>query len=137
MIQVMTDGRMTISGGVNASRTRVRDILAGEIERIEKSDLLYLLWFLSNLCWFDGKDHLKSADIKSRLSDFIDAAELCLNEAGLPGFYPPHLIEQSMMLSTISAFAGTEKCDPAETYESVCSSLIIPKAKAPKPKKIK
>lgn len=137
VIQVMTDGRMTISGGVNASRTRVRDILAGEIERIEKSDLLYLLWFLSNLCWFDGKDHLKSADIKSRLSDFIDAAELCLNEAGLPGFYPPHLIEQSMMLSTISAFAGTEKCDPAETYESVCSSLIIPKAKAPKPKKIK
>ena len=106
VIQVMTDGQMTVSGGVNESRTRVRDILSGKVESIEKSDMLYLLWFTSNLCWFDGKSRLSPEDIKNRLNDFIDASELCLDAAGLPKFYPPHLVEQSMMLSVVYAFGG-------------------------------
>lgn len=128
VIQVMTDGRMTVSGGINKSRTRVCDILSGNVERIEKSDMLYLLWFTSNLCWFDGKSRLSPEDITYRLNDFIDASELCLGAAGLPGFYPPHLVEQSMMLSVVYAFGGSEKCDPAEVYEQLCSSLIAHKA---------
>lgn len=124
VIQVMTDGRMTVSGGINESRTRVRDILSGKVERVEKSDMLYLLWFTSNLCWFDGKSRLSPEDITNRLNDFIDASELCLDAAGLPEFYPPHLVEQSMMLSVVYAFSGPDKCDPAETYEAVCSSVI-------------
>lgn len=129
VIQVMTDGQMTVSGGVNESRTRVRDILSGKVESIEKSDMLYLLWFTSNLCWFDGKSRLSPEDIKNRLNDFIDASELCLDAAGLPKFYPPHLVEQSMMLSVVYAFGGADKCDPAETYEQICSAVIKHKAK--------
>ena len=124
IIQVLTDGRMTVSGGINASRTRVKDILSGRIECIEKSDMLYLLWFLSNLCWFDGMDHLTPEDISNRLNDFVEAAEICLDAAGLPEFYPPHLVEQSMLLSVIFGFGGPNKCDPAEVYEAVCSSVI-------------
>ena len=124
IIQVLTDGKMTINGGVNASRTRVRDILSGKITRIEKSDMQYLLWFISNLCWFDTGDSIAPEIISNRLSDFIDASELCLNAAWLPAFYPPHLMEQSMMLSIVCAFSGEEICDPAETYEFICSSII-------------
>ena len=137
VVQVMTDGRMTVSGGINESRTRVRDILSGKVERIEKSDMLYLLWFTSNLCWFDGKSELSPVDITNRLNDFIDASELCLDAAGLPGFYPPHLIEQSMLLSIIYAFGNPDKCDPAETYEQVCSSVIERRASHKKRKKEK
>lgn len=55
VITMLTDGRMTVSGGVNQSRTRVLDLLMGRIE-VEKSDLLYLLWFNANLCWFDSAE---------------------------------------------------------------------------------
>ena len=91
--------------------------------------MLYLLWFMANLCWFDGKSCLEPEDITTRLKDFIDASNLCLCAAGLPQFYPPHLIEQSMMLSVVSGFGGPEKCDPAEVYEFICSSLATPKVK--------
>ena len=128
VVQVMTNGKMTVSGGINKSRMRVCDILSGKVERIEKSDMLYLLWFTSNLCWFDGKSWLSPKNIKDRLSDFIDACELCLGAAGLPKFYPPHLVEQSMMLSVVYAFGGPEKCDPAEIYEQLCSSVVERKA---------
>ena len=124
IIQVMTNGNMTVSGGINKSRERVKDILSGNIARIEKSDMLYLLWFTANLCWFDGKSCPEPEEIANRLNDFIDTSELCLDAAELPEFYPPHLIEQSMMLSIVYAFGGPDKCDPAETYESICSSLI-------------
>ena len=46
-----------------------------------------------------------------------------MDVAGLPEFYPPHLVEQSMMLSVVYAFSGPDKCDPAETYELVCSRI--------------
>lgn len=137
VIQVMTDGRMTVSGGVNESRTRVKDILSGKIAHIEKSDMLYLLWFTSNLCWFDSNRQLYGEDISNRLNDFIDASELCLDAAGLPAFYPPHLVEQSMMLSVVYGFSGPEKCDPAETYEAVCSSIIERRASHTNKKKVK
>lgn len=123
VIQVMTDGHMTVNGGVNESRTRVRDILSGKAERIEKSDMLYLLWFISNLCWFDGKSKLTAKDVTRRLSEFIEVSEVCLDTAGLPKFYPPHLVEQSMMLSVVYAFSEPEKCDPAEIYEQICSAI--------------
>ena len=42
-----------------------------------------------------------------------------------------------MMLSIIYAYAGPEKCDPAEVYEQVCSSLIKRRAKHTNKKKEK
>ena len=40
----------------------------------------------------------------------------------LPPFYPPHLIEQSMLLSVI--YAGRTESDTAEIYEQICSAVI-------------
>jgi hypothetical protein len=135
VIDVLTDGKMTVSGGINASRTRVQELLLGEALQIEKSDVLYLLWFVANLCWFQGKSRPNSSELTTRLFDFIDAAENCLDQAGLPQFYPAHLVEQSMMLSIIYAYAGPEKCDPAEVYEQLCSAVIEKRAKHTNKKK--
>lgn len=129
VIDMLTNGKMTVSGGINASRTRVQELLIGDNLQIEKSDLLYLLWFVANLCWFQGKSNPDSHELITRLFDFIDVAENCLDKAGLPKFYPAHLVEQSMMLSIIYAYAGPEKCDPAEVYEQVCNSIIERRAK--------
>ena len=123
VITMLTNGKMTISGGVNKSRTRVLDLLMGRID-VEKSDLLYLLWFNANLCWFDGDDIIDAKRVGERVQDFIHVADNCLDIARLPAFYPPHIIEQSMLLSIVYAFKGSEKSDPAEIYEMVCSSII-------------
>ena len=128
-VDILTDGKMTVSGGINASRTRVQELLFGNQFLIDKSDLLYLLWFVANLCWFQGRSNPNADELTTRLFDFIDVAENCLDKAGLPKFYPAHLVEQSMMLSIIYAYAGPEKCDPAEVYEQVCSSIIERRAK--------
>lgn len=139
------DFSLTINGGISASRTRVHDVLFGKTTvgkdkktkepiyenniLVEKSDMLILLWLISNQCWFQGQSNPNADELTTRLFDFIDAAENCLDKAGLPKFYPAHLVEQSMMLSIIYAYAGPEKCDPAEVYEQVCSSIIERRAK--------
>ena len=117
VIAVRPDGQMTVSGGINASRTRVQDLLAGKAE-VEKSDMLYLLWFTVGLCWL-WNSRPRPSEIYDRLADFIDAAEICLDAAMLPPFYPPHLIEQSMLLSVV--YAGRTESDTAEIYEQLCS----------------
>lgn len=139
------DLSLTINGGISASRTRVHDVLLGKTTvgkdkktkepiyedniLIEKSDMLILLWLISNQCWFQGESNPTSDNLTTRLFDFIDVAENCLDKAGLPKFYPAHLVEQSMMLSIIYAYAGSEECDPAEVYEQICSSVIKKKMK--------
>ena len=120
VIAVRPDGQMTVSGGINASRTRVQDLLAGKAE-VEKSDMLYLLWFTVGLCWL-WNSRPRPSEIYDRLADFIDAAEICLDAAMLPPFYPPHLIEQSMLLSVV--YAGRTESDTAEIYEQICSAVI-------------
>ncbi len=133
--QVLANGKITVNAWFNESRTRVRDILYGENVRIEKCDLLYLLWFLSNLCWAWAGHNPTPTDITNRINDFIHASENCLSAAMLPGFYPPHLIEQSMMLSIVYAFSGPEQDDPAAVYETICASLTIHRAKHTNKKK--
>lgn len=122
-VAMKTDGKMTVSGGINKSRSRVEDILKGKIRRIEKSDLLYLLWFAANLCWFDSETKVTTDVMNDRLRDFIDVAEICLAEAGLPAFYPPHLMEQCMLLSFVYAYNSCEGCEPAVVYEEICSAV--------------
>ena len=134
VITMLTDGRMTVSGGVNQSRTRVLDLLMGRVE-VEKTDLLYLLWFNANLCWFDSAEKIDARQVGERALDFIYAADNCLNTARLPGFYPPHIIEQSMLLSIVYSFTGPKKSDPAEIYEMACSSIIERRAKHTNKKK--
>lgn len=131
-IKVKQDGEATVNDGKSASRTRVRDLLTGGIVNIEKSDMLYMLWFTSLLCWFDGERYLEPDAISNRINDFIDAAEICLDEAGLPAFYPPHLMEQSMMLSIVYAYFDPDENEPDEVYETICKSVVKSRARRSK-----
>lgn len=124
----MRNGQLSATGGYEHSRTRVRDILLGTVP-CQKSDLLYLLWFIANLCWFwnHTDTSLTQSELYDRLYDFIDLAENCLNEALLPEFYVPQPMEQCLMLSIVCG--GVTCTDPCEVYEQICSSLIVPRAR--------
>lgn len=126
-IKVLSTGKMSRA----VSRTRVRDLLLGAAE-VEKHDLLYLLWFTATLIW-SWNTAIGPGEIYDRLADFIEASRECLDNAMLPAFYPPHLAEQSMMLAIVYAGGGGE--DPAEVYESICSSVIVHRAKHTKARK--
>lgn len=124
VVDALPNGSLTVNGGINASRTRVLDLLMGRVPHITKSDLLYLLWFTANICWFQTDWCPEDDDVRTRFMDFIDAAECLLDAALLPPFYPPHPIEQSMMRSIVHAYAaGEEKTEPAIVYETLCSAV--------------
>lgn len=120
-------GKLSPNGGINATRSRVSNILFGT-EFIQKNDMLYLLWFITCLCWGYGSE---DPDIKTRLDDFIDVCINTLNDAGLPDFYPPHIMEQIMMLCAVYAYSCEkwEKAEPLIIYNEICESLIERRAK--------
>ena len=105
-------------GAVNSSRTRIQSLLMGT-EEVEKGDLLYLLWFTFNLAWGDAPE-ADSGTLYNRIFDLKDAAAALLNAALLPPFYPPHLLEQSMLLSIICA--GKTGTDPCAVYGELLQS---------------
>lgn len=105
-----TVAALYVNGAISAKKCRA---VAG--------DMLYLLWFTVGLCWL-WNSRPRPSEIYDRLADFIDAAEICLDAAMLPPFYPPHLIEQSMLLSVV--YAGRTESDTAEIYEQLCSAVI-------------
>lgn len=111
-------------GSVNSSRTRIQELLLGTQE-VEKADLLYLLWFTFNLAWSDSETTNRHV-IYDRVFDLKDAAVAFLESALLPPFYPPHLIEQSMLLSII--YAGKTGTDPSVIYGSMLQSLRYTRA---------
>lgn len=120
ILSTLDDGSLTASGGVvNSSRSRITDILRGELQA-EKGDLLYLLWFTANLIWqvFDAKD---TDTICCRVMDLMDSARDVLDAAGLPPFYPPHPMEQSMLLSIV--YGGKEQEDASIVYEYMLYAL--------------
>lgn len=134
-VSVSDKGKLSPNGGINSIRSRVSDILYGT-EFVEKNDMLYLLWFITCLCWGYGSD---DPDIKTRLDDFIDVCINTLNDAMLPKFYPPHIMEQSMMLSTVYAYSCEkwEKAEPLIIYNDICEALIERRAKHTNKKKEK
>lgn len=129
VVTTRKDKELSVSyGTVNSSRTRIQSLLLG-IEEVEKSDLLYLLWFTCNLVWSDTATTDKNI-IYDRIFDLKEAASAFLNNALLPPFYPPHLVEQSMLLSII--YAGKTGTDPAVIYGSVLQSLRDTRARGKK-----
>lgn len=120
VITTRKDKELSVSyGSVNSSRTRIQSLLMGT-EEVEKGDLLYLLWFTFNLAWSDTEVTDQNV-IYNRIFDLKDAAAAFLDSALLPPFYPPHLMEQSMLLSII--YAGKTGTDPSVIYGSVLQSL--------------
>ena len=124
-------GKPSPMGGIDQGRDRVEKLLLGEYH-VEKPDMLYLLWFIANMFWLSHAEGVedRASLLFNRLADFIDACETCLGEALLPEFYPPHLFEQSMMLSIVHS--DTTLKPPAVVYEEMCASLIIPRKKKAK-----
>lgn len=116
-------GEVKSNGGINATRSRVSDILFGS-EYVKKNDMLYLIWFITCLCWGYGSD---DPDIRTRLAELIDVCENTLNDAGLPAFYPPHIMEQGMMLSTVHAYGckrGEIGGEPLLIYNLICELFV-------------
>lgn len=120
ILSVRSDGSLSSAGGmVNSSRTRVADILFGSVQA-EKGDMLYLLWFLANLVW-QSSDAPDEQALSYRVMDFMDTAQYLLEAAMLPGFYPPHAMEQSMLLSIVYGVKGDE--DSSVVYEYMLYTL--------------
>ena len=113
VLTTRSDGTLTVSGGINASRTRVADILLGRVQP-EKGDFLYLLWFVENLIW-QNADPVDRAGIRERITGFIQTADYLLEAALLPPFYVPHVMEQAMLLSIVQGSKAGE--DAAVIYE--------------------
>lgn len=110
------DGAVTSSyGAVNSSRTRIQSLLRGD-EEVEKGDLLYLLWFTLNLSWYNSATDDPDT-VSYRVYDLKEVANAMLDAALLPVFYPPHLMEQSMLLSIVHS--GKTGEDPAVVYSCV------------------
>lgn len=126
IFSVRDDGEISTAGGlVNVGRTRVADILSGTVQ-VEKGDLLYLLWFVANLIWQGGGLPDTNA-LCCRIMNFMDAAKFVLEEALLPEFYPPHILEQSMLLSIL--YGGKQDDDPSVVYEYVAGILTAQRAR--------
>ena len=120
VITTRKDRKLSTSyGALNSSRTRIQKLLMGE-EEVEKGDLLYLLWYAFSLTWNDTKKQ-DSDSLCNRIFDLKDAADSFLAAALLPAFYPPHLLEQSMLFSVI--YAGKEGTNPFIVYGSILDSL--------------
>lgn len=120
VITLRKDGELSSSyGAVNASRTRIMSLLRGE-EEVEKGDLLYLLWYVLNLSWA----YTPAEDPNTlccRIFDLKDISACLLEKALLPPFYPPHLMEQSMLLSII--YGGKTGTDPTVIYDVMLRSV--------------
>lgn len=120
VITTRSDGALSASyGAVNSSRTRIQSLLLGD-EEVEKGDILYLIWFVFTMVWADAPADDPDT-LYCRIFDLKDAALPILEKALLPPFYPPHLMEQSMLLSII--YSGKTGTDPAVVYGSLLQSL--------------
>lgn len=116
------DGVLSAAGGiVNSSRTRVADILSGQVQ-VEKGDMLYLFWFIANRIWMHAEPPTDEVRCY-RLMDFLDVSRELLEEAMLPTFYPPHMMEQSMLLS-IACGGKLEEEDASVVYEYMLHALV-------------
>ena len=106
------------------TQTRIFSLLMGFSE-IEKGDILYLLWYVCSLVW-TGSNETNTNVLYDRIFDLKDAAQALLDVAGFH-FYPPHLMEQSMLLSII--YGGKTGTDPSVVYGTVLQSLRETRAK--------
>ena len=101
---------------------RICQLMQGEIQ-VEKHDMLHLLWYGFCLCWMEYAVTKEGSALFNSLADFTETAEYVLDAALLPAFYPPHLMERSMLLSIVVSCAdGTG--EPAFAYAELCESLI-------------
>lgn len=108
---------------------RISEILQDNAE-VQKSDMLYLVWFIAYHCWALGdwalgKEQHNVDEVTSRIQEFCDICEDCLESSGLPAFYPPHLMEQVMLMSIAYAYSSrtSKRLEPQLVYGRICQLL--------------
>lgn len=109
------------AGEKEASRNRLAELLMGQAQ-VKKGDLLQLLWYGFNVCYWESERIEDDPDaLFENFADFVDLARDLLDAALLPAFYPPHILEQSMMLSIIACCKDTGV--PGDTYGEVLEHI--------------
>ncbi len=124
VLSAKENGEPTASGSESSKNGRVERILSGSTAP-EKADILFMLWFVLNRFW-SWTENDSAADIFCRIADLMDVSDRYLSEMMLPEFYPPHLLEQSLLLSIVSS---SEEQSPSEVYEEICASVFARKNK--------
>lgn len=113
-------GKVNVRGTLNNNiQNRITRILMGETAP-QKSDILYLLWVVAGFQWI-GEDTGSAAEKRALLNDFLAAASCVLKAALLPAFYPPSVLEQTILTSIVQE--GPER-SPAVVYEDICSAFV-------------
>ena len=112
------ENEITARGQENEhSKKRIVDIMMDRVSP-RKSYLLYLLWIAANSYWMGTS---ASVDEKVQFLDqFLAAASYLLDAAFLPKFYPPNVLEETMMLALALA---DDMHTPATVYEEICSAF--------------
>lgn len=125
------NGKITARGELNKdSKERITQILMDQLVPT-KSDLLYMLWFVAEDDWIGNVQN--AAERTKLMNNFLSAAEALLKAAYLPEFYPPNILEETMLLSL--ALGGGDRM-PAQVYESICAAFkVVKKAAKKKAKK--
>lgn len=123
-----SDGSLALKGIGN----RIHILLTGE-DFVHKADLLFIIWLICDIYWGNYDGVSGRTVLNNRIQDFLNFAEEMLDEALLPEFYAPHLIEQSMLLSICCTYDAsmTEIAEPFEVYQEICESYV-PKRRSKK-----
>lgn len=97
---------------------RIPHLLRGELS-VTKADLLFLLWYTCDRLWLEATD---DESLYDRLCGFWMLSDELLEEALLPRFYVPHVLERSFLEAICSK--NTLIHSPFEVYESMCESVL-------------
>ena len=119
VIEIGKDGKQKIKKTYTGSTIRLLDILKKETS-IKKWDFLYLLWYIFNRACFANREATNNLRFNALLT-FVDCANMILNKAGLEAFYPPHIMEQSMLISIIV----DDDFYPGFIYDELCEAIRI------------
>ena len=100
---------------------RIPNLLLGK-EEVTKADLLFMLWYLCDLCWLENSRDVGGHIVADRIADYWSTAENLLESARLPVFYAPHMLERCFLKSICSIQSVME--NPFEVYEGMCEFVL-------------
>ena len=73
---------------------RIPELLKGKIQ-VEKADMLFMVWLVCSMFW----ENTEEGTLSQKIWGYIDSADAVLEEAHLPQFYAPHILERTFILS--------------------------------------
>lgn len=98
---------------------RIPQLLLGE-EPVTKADVLFMIWYIGDLCWTESS--ISGQVIYDRTADFWSVSEKLLDEANLPDFYAPHMLERCFLKAICTRNEIGEY--PFEIYEGMCEFVL-------------